>query len=87
MDDEPNHPAYGTAEMVRDCAAECAELSATFLSAAAMRLRDNDLPGYRCAMRCAAAATKCARELAAMLGEDAALDHRPDRQERPRLTV
>ncbi len=32
MDDEPNHPAYGTAEMVRDCAAECAELSATFLS-------------------------------------------------------
>jgi hypothetical protein len=52
-----------------------------------MRLRGNDLPGYRCAMHCTAAATKCARELAALLGEDAALDHRPDRQGRPRLTV
>lgn len=74
MDEGAAEPAYGTPEMVRHCAAECMELAATFFAAAAERLTENDLAGYRCAMRCAAAAAKCARELAALLGAEAALD-------------
>ncbi|MGE7414090.1 hypothetical protein [Methylobacterium tarhaniae] len=64
--------------MIRLCAAECGELAATFFAAAAERLRENDLPGYRCAMRCAAAAAKCARELAGLLGSEAALGQARD---------
>ncbi|AWN49083.1 hypothetical protein DK419_24210 [Methylobacterium terrae] len=74
MDEGAAGPAHGTPEMIRQCAAECMELAATFFAAAAERLTENDLAGYRCAMRCAAAAAKCAREIAALLGTDAALD-------------
>lgn len=77
MDEAASGPAHGTPEMIRLCAAECMELAATFFAAAAERLTENDLAGYRCAMRCAAAAAKSARELAALLGTDAALDRPP----------
>lgn len=73
MDDAAAGPAYGTTEMIRQSTAECLDLAALFFSAAAERLLEDDMPGYRCAMRCAAAATKCARELAALLGDEAAL--------------
>ncbi|QRE77076.1 hypothetical protein [Methylobacterium aquaticum] len=77
MDEAAAGPAHGTPEMIRHCAAECLELAATFFAAAAERLTENDLAGYRCAMRCAAAAAKSARELAALLGTEAALDRAP----------
>ncbi|WP_125901130.1 hypothetical protein [Methylobacterium indicum] len=72
--------------MTRDYAAEPADLAAAIL-AAASRLRENDLPGCRCAMRCATAATNRVRDLAAFLNEDAALDHPRGRQERASRTV